>query len=57
MARLTTAIELTATAEKVKSPVVLSKEFSKFAEVFSKEATNHVLLRMSFDYTNSLGFA
>ena len=42
VARLTTATELTATAEKAKSSVVLPKKFSKFAKVFSKEATDHV---------------
>ena len=42
VARLTTAMELAAAAEKAKAPVVLPKEFSEFAEVFSKEATDHV---------------
>ena len=42
MAKLTTAIELAAAAEKAKPPVTLSQEFSEYAEVFSKEATDHV---------------
>ena len=41
VARLTTATELAAAAEKAKPPVVLPKEFFKFAEVFSKEATDY----------------
>ena len=42
VARLTTTMELAAAAEEAKPPVVLPKEFSEFAEVFSKKATDHV---------------
>ena len=41
VAKLTTAMELAAAAKKAKPPVILLKEFSEFAEVFSKEATDH----------------
>ena len=54
VARLTTAIELAATAEKVKPPVVLPKEFSKFAKVFSKEATNHIPPSQPYDHEINL---
>ena len=54
MARLTTAMELTATAEKAKPPVVLLKKFLEFAEVFSKEATNHVPPSWPYDHKINL---
>ena len=54
VARLTTATKLAAAAEKAKSPVVLPKEFSEFAEVFSKEATDHVLPSRPYDYKINL---
>ena len=54
VARLTTATELTAAAEKAKPPVVLPKEFSEFAEVFSKEATDHVPPSWPYDHEINL---
>ena len=50
VARLTIAMELAATAEKAKPPVVLPKEFSEFTEVFSKEATDHVPPSQLYNY-------
>ena len=47
-------MELTTTAEKAKPPVVLLKEFSEFAEVFSKEATDHIPLSWFYNHEINL---
>ena len=54
MAKLTTATKLAAAAEKAKPPVTLSQEFSEYAKVFSKEATNHVPPSHPYDHEINL---
>ena len=54
VARLTTAMELATAAEKAKSSVILPKEFSEFAEVFSKEATDHIPASCPYDHEINL---
>ena len=54
VARLTTITELAAAAEKAKPPIAFPKEFSEFAEVFSKEATNHILPSWPYNHKINL---
>ena len=54
VARLTTAMELATAVEKAKSSVILPKEFSEFAEVFSKEATDHIPASCPYDHEINL---
>ena len=57
IAKLTTATELAAAAEKSKSKATLPPEYSSFASVFSKEATNHVPPSRPYDHEINLNDA
>ena len=50
IAHLTTATELAMAAEAPKPKVTLSKEYSEFSSVFSKEATDHIPLSHPYDH-------
>ena len=54
VAKLTTATELAAAAEKAKPPVDLPKEFQDFTEVFTKEATDHIPPPQPYDHEINL---
>ena len=54
VAKLTTATELAAVAEKVKPPVVLPREFQDFTEVFAKEAMDHIPPPQPYDHEINL---
>ena len=54
VAKLTTATELAATAEKAKPPVILPKEFQDFTKVFAKEATDHIPPPQPYDHEINL---
>ena len=47
-------MELAAAVEKAKPPIIFSKEFSEFAKVFSKEATDHVSSSQSYNHKINL---
>ena len=54
IAKLTTATELAAAAEKSKPKATLPTEYSSFASVFSKEATDHVPPSRPYDHEINL---
>ena len=54
IAKLTTATELAAAAEKSKPKATLPPEYSSFASVFSKEATDHVPPSRLYDHEINL---
>ena len=54
IAKLTTATELAAAAEKTKPKPTLPPEYSSFASIFSKEATNHIPPSRSYDHEINL---
>ena len=54
IAKLTTATELTAPAEQSKPKPMLPSEYSSFASVFSKEATDHVPPFRAYDHKINL---
>ena len=54
IAKLTTATELAAAAEKSKPKVTLPPKYSSFASVFSKEATDHVPPSRPYDHEINL---
>ena len=54
IAKLTTATELAAAAEKSKPKATLPPEYSFFASVFSKEATDHVPPSRPYDHEINL---
>ena len=54
IAKLTTATELAAAAEKSKPKAMLPPEYSSFASVFSKEATDHVPPSRPYDHEINL---
>ena len=54
IAKLTTATELAAAAEKAKPPVILPKEFQDFAKVFAKEAMDHIPPPQPYDHEINL---
>ena len=54
IAKLTTATELVAAAEKSKPKATLPTEYSSFASVFSKEATDHIPPSQPYDHEINL---
>ena len=54
IAKLTTVTELAITTEKVKPKVSLLLEYANFAQVFLKEATNHVPPSHPYDHKINL---
>ena len=54
ISRITTATELATAAEKAKPKQTLPPEFTVYASVFSKEATNHVLPPRPYDHEINL---
>ena len=52
--KLTTTTELAITTEKTKPKVSLPSKYVNYAQVFSKEATNHVLLSHLYDHKINL---
>ena len=54
IAKLTTATELAAAAEKSKPKPTLPPEYSSFASVFFKEATDHIPLSRPYDHEINL---
>ena len=55
VAKLTTATELAIAIEKAKPKISLPLECADFAQIFSKEATDHVLLLCPYDHKINLG--
>ena len=54
VAKLTTATELAITMEKAKPKVSLPTEYADFAQVFSIEATDHILPSRPYDHEINL---
>ena len=54
IAKLTTVIELAIATEKAKPKTSLSSEYANFAQVFSKEATDHIPSLHPYDHKINL---
>ena len=54
IAKLTTAMELAIATEKAKPKISLPSEYNDFAQVFSKEVTDHIPPSRSYDHEINL---